>query len=91
MFSKDPYDKDDEEADLIYESIDQRMDEKRKDYREKKLKGTVFRFILQLLMTIWKRECYNYAICLQLYLKSIVRSGQKFSSSLVTFDGSCLM
>lgn len=39
LFSKDPYDKDDEEADEIYESIDKRMDEKRKDYREKKLKG----------------------------------------------------
>lgn len=39
LFSKDPYDKDDEEADEIYDQIDQRMDEKRKDYREKKLKG----------------------------------------------------
>lgn len=38
LFSKDPYDKDDEEADLIYDSIDKRMDEKRKEYREKKLK-----------------------------------------------------
>ena len=40
MFSKkdDPYDKDDEEADKIYENIDNRMDEKRKDYREAKLK-----------------------------------------------------
>ncbi|XP_053213024.1 pre-mRNA-processing factor 6-like [Panonychus citri] len=38
LFSKDPYDKDDEEADAIYESVDKRMDEKRKDYREAKLK-----------------------------------------------------
>lgn len=38
LFSKDPYDKDDEEADQIYDSIDKRMDEKRKEYREKKLK-----------------------------------------------------
>lgn len=33
LFSKDPYDKDDEEADAIYEAIDKRMDEKRKEYR----------------------------------------------------------
>lgn len=33
LFSKDPYDKDDEEADQIYEAIDKRMDEKRKEYR----------------------------------------------------------
>lgn len=39
MFNKDPYDKDDEEADEIYHQIDVRMDEKRKDYREIKLKG----------------------------------------------------
>ena len=38
LFNKDPYDKDDEEADKIYEDIDTRMDEKRKDYREAKLK-----------------------------------------------------
>lgn len=40
LFSKkdDPYDKDDEEADKIYENIDNRMDEKRKDYREAKFK-----------------------------------------------------
>lgn len=38
LFSKDPYDKDDEEADAIYESIDKRMDEKRKEYREKRMR-----------------------------------------------------
>ena len=38
LFSKDPYDKDDEEADMIYEEIVKRMDEKRKEYREKRLK-----------------------------------------------------
>lgn len=36
LFSKDPYDKDDEEADRIYESIEARMDEKRLEYREKR-------------------------------------------------------
>ena len=30
LFSKDPYEKDDEEADAIYAAIDDRMDEKRK-------------------------------------------------------------
>ena len=34
LFGKDPYDKDDEEADAIYNAIDDRMDEKRKQYRE---------------------------------------------------------
>lgn len=38
LFSKDPYDKDDAEADAIYEAIDKRMDEKRREYREKKEK-----------------------------------------------------
>ena len=34
LFNKDPYEKDDEEADAIYNAIDERMDEKRKQYRE---------------------------------------------------------
>lgn len=33
LFSKDPYDKDDEEADGIYHAVDMRQDERRKDYR----------------------------------------------------------
>ncbi|XP_022245664.1 pre-mRNA-processing factor 6-like [Limulus polyphemus] len=44
LFSKDPYDKDDEEADAIYEAIDKRMDEKRKEYREAKLKRELERY-----------------------------------------------
>lgn len=44
LFSKDPYDKDDEEADAIYEAIDKRMDEKRKEYREAKLKKELERY-----------------------------------------------
>ncbi|KAG8199374.1 hypothetical protein JTE90_011834 [Oedothorax gibbosus] len=44
LFSKDPYDKDDEEADQIYEAIDKRMDEKRKEYREIKLKVELERY-----------------------------------------------
>lgn len=44
LFSKDPYDKDDEEADMIYEEIDKRMDEKRKEYREKRLKEELERY-----------------------------------------------
>lgn len=44
LFSKDPYDKDDAEADAIYESIDKRMDEKRKEYREKRLKEDLERY-----------------------------------------------
>ena len=38
LCTKDPYDKDDEEADEIYYNIDERMDEKRRDRREKRLK-----------------------------------------------------
>ncbi|KAL5013263.1 hypothetical protein ScPMuIL_007533 [Solemya velum] len=40
LCTNDPYDKDDEEADAIYEDIDKRMDEKRRDRRpfEKKLR-----------------------------------------------------
>jgi len=37
LFSKDPYDRDEEEADAIYK-VDKRMDKKRKDYREKRLR-----------------------------------------------------
>ncbi|OUC42020.1 tetratricopeptide repeat protein [Trichinella nativa] len=41
LFSKDPYDKDDEEADAVYNLIDERQDEKRREYREKKLKKLI--------------------------------------------------
>lgn len=44
MILQDPYDKDDAEADAIYESIDKRMDEKRKEYREKRLKEDLERY-----------------------------------------------
>lgn len=44
LFSNDPYDKDDEEADMIYEEVDKRMDEKRKEYREKRLKEELEKF-----------------------------------------------
>lgn len=44
LFSKDPYDKDDAEADAIYEAIDKRMDEKRREYREKKEKEFLEKF-----------------------------------------------
>lgn len=44
LFNKDPYDKDDAEADEIYEEIEKRMDEKRKDYREARLKKEIEKF-----------------------------------------------
>ena len=44
LFSKDPYDKDDEEADAVYEAIDERMDEKRREYREKRLKEEIEKY-----------------------------------------------
>ncbi|XP_014675353.1 PREDICTED: pre-mRNA-processing factor 6-like [Priapulus caudatus] len=36
LCNKDPYEKDDEEADAIYEAVDKRMDERRKERREKR-------------------------------------------------------
>jgi len=44
LFGKDPYEKDDEEADAIYNAIDNRMDEKRKQYREEREKREVEKF-----------------------------------------------
>ncbi|KAK3580260.1 hypothetical protein CHS0354_012789 [Potamilus streckersoni] len=44
LCSKDPYDKDDEEADQVYDAIDKRMDEKRKERREKKLQEEIERY-----------------------------------------------
>uniref|UniRef100_A0A7E4V8M9 Pre-mRNA-processing factor 6 n=1 Tax=Panagrellus redivivus TaxID=6233 RepID=A0A7E4V8M9_PANRE len=41
LFTKDPYDKDDEEADRVYHSVDMRMDERRKMQREVKYKADV--------------------------------------------------
>ncbi|KAL7057496.1 hypothetical protein AAHC03_016816 [Spirometra sp. Aus1] len=39
--SKDPYEKDDAEADEIYSSIDERMDERRRTYRERRLQEEI--------------------------------------------------
>jgi len=44
LFTSGPYEKDDEEADEVYEAIDKRMDEKRKERREKKFKETVEKY-----------------------------------------------
>uniref|UniRef100_A0AAF5Q4B9 Pre-mRNA-processing factor 6 n=1 Tax=Wuchereria bancrofti TaxID=6293 RepID=A0AAF5Q4B9_WUCBA len=44
LFSKDPYDKDDEEADEIYSAVDSRIDERRKEYREKKYKEAIEKY-----------------------------------------------
>ena len=35
--AKDPYDEDDKEADAIYDNVDNRLDERRQVYRERKL------------------------------------------------------
>jgi len=42
--SSEPYEKDDEEADAIYQAIDDRMDEKRKQYREERYKAEVEKY-----------------------------------------------
>jgi len=45
LFSRnDPYEKDDEEADEIYASIDDRMDEKRKQYREERFQREIEKY-----------------------------------------------
>ena len=44
LCGKDPYDKDDEEADQIYDDIEMRMDERRRDRREKRLQAELERF-----------------------------------------------
>lgn len=44
LFGKDPYEKDDEEADAIYAAIDERMDEKRKQYREERIRQEVEKY-----------------------------------------------
>jgi len=45
LFGKaDPYDKDDEEADQIYDAIDTRMDEKRKQYREDRFRREIEKY-----------------------------------------------
>ena len=41
LFGNAPYEKDDEEADMIYESIDKRLDERRKERRELKYQEEV--------------------------------------------------
>jgi len=47
LCGKDPYDKDDEEADEIYYSIDVRMDEKRRDHREKRMKEELEKYRME--------------------------------------------
>lgn len=42
--ARDPYEKDDAEADAIYDAIDKRMDEKRKEHREKRYQEEVEKF-----------------------------------------------
>jgi pre-mRNA-processing factor 6 len=44
LFKNDPYEKDDEEADAIYEAIDKRQDEKRKEKREKLFREEVEKY-----------------------------------------------
>lgn len=41
LFSKDPYDQEDEDADRIYNEVDDRLDERHKERREKKYKELV--------------------------------------------------
>ncbi|CAH8661448.1 unnamed protein product [Schistosoma haematobium] len=44
LCAKDPYEKDDQEADAIYASIDDRMDERRREYREKRFREEIEKY-----------------------------------------------
>ncbi|XP_030829995.1 pre-mRNA-processing factor 6 [Strongylocentrotus purpuratus] len=44
LFNSGPYEKDDEEADAVYDAIDKRMDEKRKERREKRLREEIEKY-----------------------------------------------
>ncbi|XP_035659533.1 pre-mRNA-processing factor 6-like [Branchiostoma floridae] len=44
LFASGPYEKDDEEADAIYEAIDKRMDEKRKERREQREREEIMKY-----------------------------------------------
>lgn len=44
LFAKDPYDQEDEEADRVYNEVDERLDERHKDRRDKKYKELVEKF-----------------------------------------------
>jgi len=75
LCTKDPYDKDDEEADEIYYNIDERMDEKRRDRREKRLKEELERYRqerpkIQQQFSDLKVRCL--LSCIQTYLKSFM-------------------
>ena len=44
LFSSGPYEKDDEEADQVYEGVDRKMDERRKQYREQREREELEKF-----------------------------------------------
>nr|CAB3265193.1 pre-mRNA-processing factor 6 [Phallusia mammillata] len=44
LFASGPYEKDDEEADHIYDTVDRKMDERRKQYRERREREELERF-----------------------------------------------
>ena len=47
LFVGGPYDKEDEEADIVYDNIDKRMDERRKIKREERLKEEIKRYRME--------------------------------------------
>jgi len=76
LFNKDPYDKDDEEADAVYEAIDERMDEKRREYRDKRLKEEIEKYRqerpkIQQQFSDLKRELSVVRFNSSLQLKSV--------------------
>ena len=72
LFQNDLYEKDDEEADKIYESIDKRMDEKRKERRyEAKISESNSLYIFLL---------FTENVDIKKKRKSIAKSDQSFNN-----------
>lgn len=73
LFAKDPYDKEDEEADEVYLAVETRIDERRKDYRHVLIQVSIFVFE-QYFDLLGRRSTRKRS-------KSIARRGRKSNRS----------
>lgn len=68
--AKDPYDEDDREADAVYDSVDNRLDERRQVYRERKLQEQLAAYRkerpkIQMMFAHLKQDLAQVRYCLQ--------------------------
>ena len=75
LFTSAPYEEDDKEADAIYESIDKRMDGRRKEHRERRERQELEKFReerpkIQQMFSDLKRGLSE--VCLHLILAFII-------------------